>query len=199
MSSIKSSELKRLADLLEVLELFGIQDSCLKLHEERVTPKACLTEAYMHFDLLAYQGNKWCNELWLDAQLERMRLKDGTVRFLLSTTTSDENKERLMELSSKFSNTFYVKFFNERSLFRCIFIDNAKMIFTHYGYEVIDQEGINAKGWESPQLIVDMKANWSLAIPLRQYFNDLWAKSKSIEELKGKKIKAEKTQRREFK
>ena len=113
-----------------------------------------------------------------------MSRRDGRVRFLVSRAALDADAlERYSYLERRFPETFEAWVSDQSSIFRLVTVDERLSIFTHYGHEVIDEQGQNMKGWQSPQLLVDHSAEWSLAVPLRRVFQDTLARAARVDEV----------------
>ena len=181
--------------LLAILKSFGICTAYEQLEHPEITPEACLARASRSLDLLAFHGDKWLYEEWLYPALERLALRRGQVRFLLSHTIEQKTVARCIEVMSRFPELFYVRTYSNPSTFRVIIIDESRMLLGHYGYEVIERDGTNAKGWKSPQLFIEDNHNWSLLIPFRQVFRNIW---ETASELRVLQEPATSTVRREF-
>ena len=131
---------------------------------------------------MAFHGNKWLFKPWLKANLERLRLREGRVRFLLHISTEEASLREALALKQQFPSTFDMRLFKPSPIFRLVIVDEAHILLGHYGHEVIEEDQTNAKGWRSPQLYVEDNNNWSLCIPFRQLFEQTWASALSLEE-----------------
>lgn len=166
--------------LLKILKSFGIISAYQHLNNPEIVPEVCLNKASRSLDLLAYHGDKWLFEPWLTQQLERLRLRQGKVRFLISDSINSKSVARCSELMNAFPNVFKVRIFRESAIFRVIIIDDAHLLLGHYGYEVIEKDGNNAQGWKSPQLFIEDNRQWSLLIPFREMFRIAWENASEI-------------------
>lgn len=189
-----------LARVLRVMTQFGIVNAFDRLDIPAVEPKACMTEAQTSLDLLAFHGNKWLGEEWLAPQLDRLhRRKTARVRFLLSEDLPAISRPILGSLHARYPKTFEARTFQrDRAYFRLVFINEHRMLFTHYGAEVIEERKDNVKGWGSPQLVVDMSREWSLAIPFRQYFERAWNEAERLTTIDAAAEPAAEVRRRGF-
>jgi len=183
--------------MLEILKSFGISTVYEHLEHPEIIPKSCIDMVSKTLDLMAYHGDKWLFEPWLELYLERLRLREGKVRFLLSDTCNTKTLNKCDELMKKYPEVFFVRVFSEKAIFRIVLIDDKIMLLGHYGDEVIEKDGKNAKGWKSPQLFIEDNKNWSLLIPFRQLFRINWEKSKKLDDYLSKPSDT-KSYKREF-
>ena len=182
-------------DLLKIMRSFGVVGAYGHLEHEEVQPKACMARASRCLDLMAYHGDKWLAEDWFEPELERLRLRNGLVRFLLSDNIEQETRDRLSVLCARFPKTFKARLFAQSAKFRTVLVDDNQLLLGHYGYEVIEKDGSNAKGWKSPQLLIDDNNSWSFLIPFRAMFQEIWDDAPPVEPHAGQDA----TRRREFK
>jgi hypothetical protein len=166
--------------LIDVLKSFGILAVYQQLDYPEILPVSCLKRASRSLDLMAYHGDKWLFETWFVPELERLRLRHGKVRFLISDSINTTTLNKCQELIKEFPKVFSVRLYQETSIFRTIIIDDAYLLLGHYGYEVIEQDGKNAKGWKSPQLFIEDNKHWSLLIPFKELFTQCWDKAQEI-------------------
>jgi len=166
---------------LEILKSFGVLSVYEHLEHPEIVPESCIKLASISLDLMAFHGDKWLFESWFEPNLERLRLRRGRVRFLLSDTCEPATFKKCKELMNRYPSVFSVKVFSENAIFRIILIDDKTMLLGHYGYEVIEGDGKNAKGWKSPQLLIENNKNWSLLIPFREMFRINWERSKELD------------------
>lgn len=175
--------LARFHNLMTTLRSFGIVAVYRHLEHRDIRPEACMTSASRSLDLMAFHGDKWLFEPWLEEHLERLRLRQGRVRFLLSQTVDAKTIDRCKELKKARGGVFDVRFFDDSAIFRIIIVDDAHLLLGHYGYEVIEKDGTNAKGWKSPQLFIEDGREWSLLIPFREMFKTTWEKAQPLEKI----------------
>lgn len=171
--------------LLSILKCFGIQSVYEHLGHPEVSPISCMKRASRSLKLMAFHGDKWLFEPWFEPELHRLHLRQGTVQFLISETIDIKTVERCRELLAKHPDVFAVRVFSENAIFRLVLIDDNLMLLGHYGYEVIEQDGNNAKGWKSPQLLIEDNKNWSFLIPFRELFKINWDRARDIKTLFG--------------
>jgi hypothetical protein len=169
------------ARLLSTLRAFGIVATYAQLEQEEIMPEACMRSASRDIEIMAFHGDKWLFESWLEPQLQRLRLRQGKARFLLSDTIDERTRTKCRELRHSHSEVFEARLFSEPAFFRAIIIDDSRLLLGHYGYEVIEKDGSNAKGWKSPQLLIEDNKNWSLLIPFRGMFRNAWDKAEVVE------------------
>lgn len=169
--------IEELATIARVLRAFGIVDAVDELQDLRVRPEACMTAAQQSLFFMGYHGEKWRDEPWFPRELERLKRRDGEVRFLISAQTEMSGLEKFRQLQKTYAPTLQVRLMNERSLFRMVCIDRHRLLLGHYGNEVINEDGTNAKGWKSPQLLVEQGSEWSLIIPFLMLHNAVWLRS----------------------
>ncbi len=190
------THLEELRLLLDVLKRFGVINVYEHLANDEITPRSCIAKASRSLDLMAFHGDKWLFEAWFEAELERLRLRKGNVRFLISSTISSHTKKRGQELIEKFPRVFSMRVFDDSAIFRVVIIDDNHLLLGHYGYDVIENDGLNAKGWKSPQLFIEDNCNWSLLIPFREFFRMNWERGTDIAFVKAENEAIVKT--REF-
>lgn len=166
--------------LLNILKSFGITSAYEHLENPETLPKSCINKASRSLDVMAFHGDKWLFESWFETDLERLRLRQGKVRFLLSDTIDSKTVNRCKELIDKYPSVFSVRVFSETAVFRTVIIDDNFLLLGHYGYEVIENDGLNAKGWKSPQLYIEDNKHWSLLIPFKELFRTSWDKSNDV-------------------
>lgn len=177
------NSVQELARMAEVLARFGIIDTARTLDEEFVRPSTCMRDATTSLHFMGYGGRKWRDEPWFAVELARLHRRDGEVRFLISDQIDVSELGGLAELMREYPRTLQTRIMNDRPLFRLVCIDRRKMLIGHYGHEVIFEDGTNAQGWQSPHLIVEHGSEWSLIIPFMVYYNEVWERSKMLEEV----------------
>lgn len=179
-----SSNIADLFSLLEICSSFGIVGGTSELQEELVLPETCMRTATHRLDLFGYGGEKWRDEPWFEPELTRLERRGGKVRFLVSHAALDDTSmQRYAKLESDHEGTFEAWIYEATSIFRLVTVDSRISIFTHYGHEVIDENGRNMRGWHSPQLVIDHAAEWSLSVPLRRVFNNTLQDARRASEL----------------
>lgn len=166
--------------LLSILKSFGIQSIYEHLTHPEIMPEACMQRASRSLQLMAFHGDKWLFEPWFEQELHRFHLRQGKVEFLLSETIDKKTVDRCKELLAKYHDVFSVRIFSENAIFRLVIMDDSWLLLGHYGYEVIEKDGNNAKGWKSPHLLIEDNKDWSFLIPFRELFRINWRKAKDI-------------------
>lgn len=172
--------LYELHTLLTILKSFGIIAAYRQLDQAEVTPEACLKLAAHTLDLLAFHGHKWLFENWFESHLQRLALRHGKVRFLLSDSSDSKTITKCQQLMERHSKVFSAKIYTDLPTFRAVLIDDRLLVLSHYGYEVIEQDSQNLQGWMSPQLLIEENRDWSLLIPFRELFHQIWENAKNI-------------------
>lgn len=171
----------RCHELVRILRSFGVVAAYECLEHQEIVPEACLKRASRYLDLMAHHGDKWLFEPWFKTELDRLRARHGTVRFLLSNTIETRTVTQCRELMANYSDTFEARLFAGSTVFRAVIIDHTHLLLGHYGYEVIEKDWSNAKGWKSPQLFIEDNKEWSLLIPICALFGAAWEKAAIIE------------------
>lgn len=184
--------------LLTILRSFGFLGAYQHLDDSDIKPEACIKKASRSLDLMAFHGEKWLFEAWLEPELERLRLRQGKVRFLLSKDIEDRTLDRCKLLTKAYPSVFSARLFSESPIFRAVIIDDLYMLLGHYGYEVIEKDGRNAMGWKSPQLFIEDNRHWSLLIPFRELFRITWEQAKDVKAFKADTEDENNTIKREF-
>jgi hypothetical protein len=166
-------------ELLKILKEFGLLSAYNHLEHSEAKPEACLKRTSRSLDLLAFHGEKWLFEDWFELELDRLRRRQGKVRFLLSSTSNEKTVEKCIQLMRS-HKVFSVRLFDDPAIFRCVIVDDRFILLGHYGHEVIEKDGENAKGWKSPQLYIEDNGQWSLLIPFRGLFRTMWDRASEI-------------------
>ncbi|MET8907603.1 hypothetical protein [Micromonospora sp. NPDC004551] len=166
--------LKHASDLLNTLKLFGVEEAPAMLKASNAAPERCMAQAHTSLDFFGFHGNKWRNKPWFSAGLERLWRRGGKVRFLVVDDLDELQRSEYAALIRRWPNTFEVRLMPYPALFRLVFINNDRLVFGHYGADVILEDGVNAAGWLSPHLIIHCGTTWSLGVPFRQYFEQKW-------------------------
>jgi hypothetical protein len=169
------------ARLARVLTHFGVVDGTESLLEESVQPETCMRQARTSLHFMGFGARKWRQEPWFRVHIERLHRRDGEVKFLVGRDSDPEGQKALKDLMEAYPRTFEARTMNERSLFRIVIIDKHRMLMAHYGHEVIMEDGQNAMGWQSPQLVVEQGTEWSLIIPFMMYYNEVWSRASPFE------------------
>ncbi|MFK0123589.1 hypothetical protein ACIQSP_09785 [Streptomyces nigra] len=168
---------QELARLARVLSMFGVVGGTETLTEDLVRPEKCMRRAQRSLHFMGFGAGKWRSEPWFREELERISRREGEVRFLIAQVIDQRALDALATLQTEFPNTLQVRLMEGRSLFRIVIVDRRQLIVSHYGHEVILGNGQNAQGWQSPQLIVEDGAEWSLLTPFMILYNDVWERS----------------------
>lgn len=168
------------SELLNTLAVFGVEEAPPRLQNSNASPQQCMEQAHSSLDFFGFHGNKWRTKAWFSAGLERLWRRGGRVRFLIVDDLTDQQRDEYATLIRRWPNTFEVRLMPYPALFRLIFINNSRMVFGHYGADVIMEEGVNAAGWLSPHLIIDCGTTWSLGVPFRQYFDEKWSSARRL-------------------
>lgn len=169
-----------LAKMARVLMDFGVVGGAENLLDPSVHPESCMREAKNSLHFMGFGARKWRQEAWFAENLERLHRRDGEVQFLIGADSDKPGREKLASLMHQFPGTFEARVMSDRSLFRLVMIDRQKMLLAHYGHEVIMEDGSNAMGWQSPQLLIEQGSEWSLIIPFTMYYKDIWNRATPV-------------------
>ncbi|MEH1098026.1 hypothetical protein [Micromonospora sp. CPCC 205561] len=172
--------LSHASELLKTMALFGIEEAPAILKDSNASPEQCMAQAHTSLDFFGFHGNKWRTKPWFSEGLERLWRRGGRVRFLVVDDLTEQQREEYAALLRRWSKTFEVRLMPYPALFRLVFINNDRMVFGHYGADVLLEDGVNAAGWRSPHLIVHCGTTWSLGVPFRQYFDEKWSVARRL-------------------
>jgi hypothetical protein len=184
-----------LAQMAQVLRDFGVVGGVEHLLDPSVRPESCMKDARNSLHFMGFGARKWRQEPWFAEHLTRLHRRDGEVHFLIGKDASSEARDALANSMHRFPGTFEARVMAERSLFRLVIIDRRKMVLSHYGHEVIMEDGTNAMGWQSPQLLIEQGPEWSLIIPFTMYYSDIWNKSEPVAHIESISIEADRRRR----
>lgn len=184
-----------LARMARVLMDFGVVGGAETLQDASVQPVTCMKEALYSLYFMGFAARKWRQEQWFPEQLARLHRRDGEVHFLIGHESDHDGRIPLANLMHQFPGTFQARVMPDRSLFRLVIIDRHKMLLAHYGHEVIMEDGTNAMGWQSPQLVIEQGSEWSLIIPFTMYYKEIWERSEPLTTLDTRTVEADRKRR----
>lgn len=173
----RHSQIDDAARMAKVLVSLGVENGFPELQHSEVTPERCMAAASDSLWFMGSAGSKWRDDPWFRKGLQRFSQREGEVLFLVSLRTSDEGLKILMELQASFADTLHVRVSPYPPLFRLIVIDHERMVLSHYGHEVVDDNDRNARGWRSPQLVLRKDNEWSLFTPFKILFTRFWTQA----------------------
>ena len=185
------------------LETLGITGTVNRLSSSKFQPSQCMLETKYSLSFCGILGSKWIKDLErFEKFLTRVGSKPhGRVRFLIIDPTT-KNFEKLRTLrgdhiKDQSTTIFYqlcdrydfleVRCYDSLPNFRMIFMDNHILAISRYK---LDKHNYleSKQGWEAPHLVIDgHTSDWSLYEPFNYYYNDIWNRSKTIQDLKNEK------------
>lgn len=179
----RASALRETAELLDILEQFGVTAAYSSLKNSPVEPAQCMSRAKHSIRVYMYRGRKWLGEGWFEKGLGRLRRAGGTVKLLLSNEIlqQEEELDRANRLLREYPKTLTIRLFDHVPMWRIVLIDKRIAVVGHYGHEVIDEDGENKKGWASPMIELEEGSEWSLLVPFRALMYREWDRAQPHE------------------